>query len=404
MRICFVASSFPKHPADGSARFIRSMAEALVDRGHTVDVLIPYRADLELPKVDKIGVKAFCYVWPSSLAIMGYSEAMLNDTSLVPISYALAPLFAINEARAILSLHLRHHYDLVHGHWVIPNGAVAAIVSALIRKPLVISLHGSDVFFAMRKPMLGKIARWSITRAVAVTACSAEIAACARQLGARDDKVHLFPWGADPTQFTLERSAARVALNLNADVSIILSLGRLVKKKGLNILLQALPSVFARVQNTCCVIAGSGPELEPLRAQAVSLGIDDRVHFMGAVNWDQAPALLAACDVFVAPSIHDENGNVDGLPTTVLEAMAAGRPVIASQVAGMELVVQPWKTGILTPEYDDMALADALTVVLTQPRLKKLLGDNARRAVEDKFNWGDVAARFEQIYEQSHRP
>lgn len=370
-----------------------------MDRGHSVDVLIPYHPDLRLPEKDKIGIKVFRYVLPSSLAIMGYSEAMASDTALRPISYALAPLFAMHEARALLSLHARNHYDVIHGHWVIPNGAVAAFVARLIRRPLVISLHGSDIFFAGRDPLLRKIAAWTMRQAVAVTACSREIAARARHVGASADKVHLLPWGADPTFFSLDRTAARTALHLDQETPIILSLGRLVKKKGLNVLMQALPAVFAQVPGARCVVAGSGPELGPLQKQAAALGIGERVDFVGGVPWDQTASWFAACDVFVAPSIHDENGNVDGLPTTVLEAMAAARPVVASHVAGMELVVENGRTGILTPEYDAAALARALQLVLTEPGLKLSMGEAARRAVVDTFNWDTVAARFEQLYQ-----
>lgn len=403
MKICFVASSFPKHPTDGSARFIRSMAEALADRGHLVDVLIPYRRDLQLPEDDKIGVEAFRYVWPSRLAIMGYSEAMVSDTALVPMSYALAPLFALGEMRALLALHSKRNYDVVHGHWVIPNGIVAALAAMLIRKPLLISLHGSDIFFAVKKPVLGRLAAWTMKRAVGVTACSPEIASHAQELGASAAKVHVVPYGADPARFTCGRASARAALNLHQETPIILSLGRLVKKKGLNVLLQALTSVFAHVPEARCLIAGSGAEMNPLRKQAADLGVADRVDFLGAVTWDQTPILYAACDVFVAPSIHDENGNVDGLPNTVLEAMAAGRCVVASRVAGMELVVKPGETGLLTTEYDATSLAEALELVLTQPDLRSRLGAEARRAVERTFNWDTVAARLEQLY-QGSRP
>jgi glycosyltransferase involved in cell wall biosynthesis len=107
--------------------------------------------------------------------------------------------------------------------------------------------------------------------------------------------------------------------------------------------------------------------------------------------------------VFVAPSVHDPNGNVDGLPTTVLEAMAAGRPVVASRVAGMELVVRPGETGLLTPEHDAATLAEALTSILSQRSVAARMGEAARQSVEREFNWDAVAARFEQIYEHARR-
>ena len=400
MRICFVASSYPRHEADGSARFIRSMAEALVELGHSVDVVIPYRADLHLTP-GPVQVFPFRYIWPDRLAIMGYAEAMQSDQDLRGLAYALAPAFALAEARQVARLHRSRLYDIIHAHWVIPNGAVAALVAARVRRPLIISLHGSDVFFAQRHALLGTLAGWAFRRAAGVTACSPELRAGAIALGADPETLHLLPWGADPQRFEATQSArdrARVELGLQADQSVLLSLGRLVKKKGIEYLIRALPDIVRSAPHTVCLVAGDGPERAALQQLAAELGVALHTRFLGAVPWPKTPGLYAAADIFVAPSIHDARGNVDGLPTTILEAMAAGRPVIASQVAGIELAVADGLHGLLIPERDAAALARASLTLIQNNELRGQLGENSRRRVRQELSWATVARTLSQIY------
>lgn len=403
MKVCFVASSYPRHDADGAARFIRSMAEALVELGHTVDVIIPYRADLRLSS-GSVHVFPFRYIWPDRLAIMGYAEAMHSDQRLRGLAYALAPLFALAEAFQIVRLHRQRHYDLIHAHWVIPNGAVAALAAALLRRPLVVSLHGSDIFFARRHAWLGALARWTFGRAAAVISCSPELSAGAIALRADPDRLYLAPHGADPRVFDVNpavRNRVRAELQIEPTQPVLLSLGRLVKKKGLEYLLHAMPAIVAQAPDAVCLVAGSGPEAAPLQQLAAELGVSQYVRFLDAVPWSATPELYAAADIFVAPSIHDERGNVDGLPTTILEAMAAGRPVIASQVAGIELAVADGVHGLLTPERDAAALAHAALALIRDRALRVRLGEAGRERVQRELNWAAVARTLTAIYATS---
>lgn len=408
MRICFVASSYPRYDTDGAARFIRSMAEALAELGHDVDVLIPHRADLRLAS-SPVNVFPFRYVWPDRLAIMGYAEAMQSDQRLRGLAYVLAPFFALAEATQILRLHRRRPYDVVHAHWVIPNGAVAAFVAGRLRRPLIVSLHGSDIFFARRQVWLGALARWTFDRAAAVLSCSPELSAGAIALHVDPARLYLVPHGADPRLFGAAqalRDRGRAALGLQPAQPVILSLGRLVKKKGIEYLMYAMPAIIGQAPHAVCLVAGGGPELEPLRRLAIALGIDRHVRFLGPLPWSATPELYAAADIFVAPSVHDERGNVDGLPTTILEAMAAGRPVVASQVAGIELVITNGIQGLLTPERDAVALARAILSLIQDQNLAVRLGAAGRDRIQRELNWSAVARTMTAIYEQAllHRP
>lgn len=400
MKICFVASSYPRHATDGAAPFIRSMAEALIGLGHQVDVVIPHRSDLRLPP-GPVRVFPFRYIWPERLAIMGYAEAMESDQRLRGLAYALAPAFALAEASRIWRLHAQNRYDIIHAHWVIPNGAVSALVAARIRRPLIISLHGSDIFFARRHALLGASAGWAFKRAAGVIACSPDLHAGALALGADPATTRLIPHGADPRRFAgspAERERVRAELGLRPDQPVLLSLGRLVKKKGLEYLIRALPDIVRAAPETVCLVAGSGPESAPLQQLAAELGVLPHLRFLGAIPWPDTPALYAAADIFVVPSIHDEHGNVDGLPTTILEAMAVGRPVIASRVAGIGLAVTDGQHGLLTPERDAAALARAAITLIQDSALRGRLGQNARDRVHQELNWTAVARTLSEIY------
>jgi glycosyltransferase involved in cell wall biosynthesis len=403
MKICFVASTYPKHETDGSARFIRSLAESVADWGHEVHVLIPYRSDLNL-RGNRVLVHTFRYTWSTSLEVMGYASAMHSDTRLRPLSYMLAPTFAVSEAAALLNLQRQHQFDVIHAHWIVPNGVIAAGVAQLTNRPLVVSLHGSDIFVAKRNTLLGAFAARAFRRCAAVTACSPELEAGALALHADPQKLRLIAWGADPNIFqgaVEKRLALRRHLGLSPSQPVILSLGRLVRKKGIADLIQAMPQVLAVMPNAVCLVAGDGSERSHLEALVQSLGVAQQVQFLGQVAWPTTPDLLAACDVFVVPSIHDENGNVDGLPTTIPEAMAAGRPVIATRVAGVELAIEHGVHGLLVTEKDITGLAQSLILVLSQPQVGKALGDNAHRRVVTSLNWREVARQFVTIYQES---
>ena len=130
LKVCFVTSSYPLNADDGSARFIHSMAQSLTRLGHSVDVVLPQHTQLA-PGISDIPLHPFRYIWPDRLAIMGYAQATHSDKKMRGLAYVLAPSFAIAQATTIWRLHRKTDYDIIHGHWVVPNGIVAASVARI---------------------------------------------------------------------------------------------------------------------------------------------------------------------------------------------------------------------------------------------------------------------------------
>lgn len=288
-------------------------------------------------------------------------------------------------------------WDLVHAHWIVPNGLVAAPFGR--RVPLLYGLHGSDVFLAERSYVRPFVAR-ALRRGRGLTACSPELARRVEALGSDPARSRVIPYGVDVGLFRPDRERRaiwRERLGIPAQAPLALGVGRMATKKGFHLLVEILPELLARAPDAHFVLAGGGDRLEELRAATASLG--RRVHFPGTVFHDQLPDLYRAADLFVLPAIHDGRGNVDGLPNVILEAMASGLPVVASRISGIPLAVESGVNGLLFAEGDLVGLREALGLLLEDAASRRRMGEAGRQRAETELTWDAVAARYREAYE-----
>ncbi len=183
--------------------------------------------------------------------------------------------------------------------------------------------------------------------------------------------------------------ALRAELRRGTERPLVLAVARLDNRhKGLDFLVSAA----ARVPEAQFVFAGDGPDRASLEEQALSLGVDDRMTFLG--HREDIPDLLASCDLFVLPSLYE------GLPVSVVEAMAAGKPVVASAIGGTDEAVEHGQTGLLVPPGDPEALANAIRTVLSDSALAKRMGAAGRARANQEFSAETMIQRTTQVYEQ----
>lgn len=406
MKVCMLTSSYPKYPGEVTAPFIEEIAAGIASLGHEVHVVLPRHRELRRPPVDRgVHLHPYRYAPLRALNVWGYAESLVADIEVRGRVYLAAPFGLLGGLGALHRVARQVRPDLLHVHWVLPNGPIGALVAARVGVPLVLSLHGSDIYLPERHRWLRPIAAWTFRRAAAISACSGDLAQRAIALGADPGKVRIIPYGADRETFRPavpgERERVRAELGLAPGEALLLAVGRLVRKKGFDVLLRALPRVLAECGPVRLALLGQGDLWEELQRLARELGVAERVWMPGAVERDRLPALFRSCELLIVPSMHDEKGNVDGLPNVLLEGMASGAAIVASRVAGIPQVIADGETGLLVPEKDPDALAAAIVRLLRAPELRARLGERARRRVEEDLNWPSVARQFEQLYAEA---
>jgi glycosyltransferase involved in cell wall biosynthesis len=227
-----------------------------------------------------------------------------------------------------------------------------------------------------------------------VIAISPAVVDCLRAAGVPAERIRLIPEGVEVgrLQATGDRAAIRSALGAGADDTVLLALAALVRRKGLDVLLKALALIAGQGLRPIVWIAGDGPEGAALARQVERLGLGGNVRLLGRRS--DAADLLAACDVFVLPSRRE------GLGVSALEAMAAGRPVVASAVGGLSYSVVEGRTGLLVPPENPRALAAALARLLQDPELRSRLGAEGPKRVAEGFHAEQMVAAHDRLYRE----
>jgi glycosyltransferase involved in cell wall biosynthesis len=385
--VVMIATSYPRFPGDG---------------GHEVHLGAPWHPAITRGRQeDGVFFHFFHYAPVPSLNVFGYASGLQADTRVKGAAWLAAPEALVAGWFKAMRVAQKRRATVVHAHWVIPGGVFGWLAAG--RLPLVVSLHGSDVFVAERHALLGRVARAVFRRAGWVTACSDDLRARAMALGARSDQIETIPYGVDHVRFAPNaavRADVRRALGLG-ESPVVFTAGRLVSKKGFDVLIDAAGRLRRHRPDALVIIAGEGDLHAALEARARAAG--GGVRLLGNQSQDEVARLAAAADVIAVPSVHDEAGNVDGLPNFALEALASGTPVVATRVGGLPQAIADGATGLLVDERDPEALAGALGRVLDDPVLARQLGTSARERVIREFGWPRVAERFEAAYRRARR-
>lgn len=279
--------------------------------------------------------------------------------------------------------------DLVHSHesTLSVYGAGAA---ALTGKPHLSTIHGQTPFLRLRRNRVAL--RWALRRSASrVTVSSATARWLAAELGAKTEWFDVIPNGVE--ERAGNRRAGRAALDLGDGELLLLAVGNLYPVKGHRVLLEALGRLAGTLRQGPgwrLAIAGEGDEREPLTARSRTLGIAERVSLLG--HRSDIPDLLAAADVFVMPSLSE------GTPLSLLEAMVAGKPIIATRVGGIPDVLGEGGSGVIVAPGDVDAMSDALAALLASSDERARLGQAAEERGRRFYLVDSMVERYVERY------
>ena len=367
--ICFLTNTFPEEKGSYRGVFVKTLAERLTGRGYDIWVVAP-RIFKKNPLRDEQGaglhVRRFPF-WSGERLLITYRGIPWVRMA----TYVLSGLYRTWE----IARHQR--CCLIHAHWVIPTGLMGVLVGWWLGIPVIVHARGSDIHtFSRRGRLMFRLARFTLRRADAILAVSDRLKrTIVDEFGVSSDKVQVSLNGVDTSRFTpLNKTAQRRKLGLAGDLIIVLFVGGLVPVKGLPYLIRAVPDLCRRHGDRLLfVIAGDGDLDKELRHMARTLQVDRQIRFVGRVVHDEIPCWMNASDVFVLPSLDE------GMPNTVIEALACGLAVVASRVGGTVDVIQDGVNGLLIEPGSIQSIVDKLGLVLKDDRLCQKIRGNARK-------------------------
>ncbi len=373
MRFLIINSEYP--PVGGGAGNASAhVGSELVDRGHEVTVLTCRYGDLPHRETRQGVHLVRIPSWRKSESSSGAWEQLH---------------FMISAVWSSLRFVRRWQPDGVIAYFGVPSGPAAWLTRKVYGVPYIVSLRGGDVpgfrpyDFALYHRLLGPVIRLVWRGAEAVVANSDGLQALAEDFApALNFKV--IPNGVDVKKYQ--------PIDRAWNPAHLLFTGRLVYQKGLDLLLDALSDLGDLTWSL--TIAGDGPELVPLMQQAQSLGLDDRIDFVG---WKSRQDLLPyyhEANLFLFPSRHE------GMPNSLLEAMSCGLPAIATDIAGNQELVVDGENGLLLPSEDVDALRDALRALISEECLRAKMGRAARQHILNSYSWQATAQAYLTLLKQ----
>lgn len=423
MHIGVLTHNYPRFAGDFSGTFVEALCHEFAHQNQQVTIWAPFdaayqrRVDIEKSPID---LRLYRYIWPERLHQLGYMRSMQADLALRSEGYLLGPnMVAAGLVKVLREVRLLRP-DLLHAHWLLPNGFIGAVVSKLTGIPLVISVPGSDAQIANANPLFRLCARFAMRQASLMTANSADLRDAVAALDPTVlKKFELIVYGTDPNALKPDATgvaALRAKLGITPQAQainagpmqkaetiacqpplIVLCVGRMVYKKGFDIFIRALSEPALRERNVVGLMIGDGDQKVEWQQLAAELGVADRLRWVGNVPKTEIGLYYNACDLLINPAVRKP---VDGLNVCVLDAMSCGKPVIGSAVAGNPLAIVDGETGFLVPEGDPVALAHALAKLADDPALVQRLGGAARKRIESELGWPPLVRKYIEHFTQ----
>lgn len=290
---------------------------------------------------------------------------------------------------AIARRHRERPFDVINAHWLYPDGVAATQIGARLKLPVVLTGLGCDVNEDLKIPARRSRILEAAHAAAALTTVSQPLADALREAGVPGDRITVIPNGVDTTRFTLGAPAeARKALGLGTN-PLVVCVSRLSHEKGVDVLVEAARSLATTAPAARIAVVGEGSERASLAARIAEAGLGERVRLVGAVPHAMVAVWMTAADVVVMPSRRE------GHPNAAMEALACGRPLVASRVGALRELVTDAR-GITVPPGDASALAAALDSALTRSWDHAAIAASVREE-----SWARAAAAYFRVLEQA---
>lgn len=399
-KVLVIGSVYPRFHEDAEVPWLRASIAHLRNAGVDVQVLAPTYKGIKSHEIDGVKVNRFRYA-PKDWEMLTHEEGAPSKMASKPWLQLLAIPYIINGFFQCIRLCRKWKPDVIHAHWPFPHAFIALGAAKLFRIPLVLNFHGAELLLIRKKKWVRPLLKFAIGQAQAIFANSSFTAGKIKAL--RNVDVEWSPYGTTLGSAANAADASCAAHPINGKFKILF-VGRHIERKGICYLIEAakyLPADKFEIR-----IVGVGDLTEELKKQAHELlnstskdsASPCDIIFTGKLSPEELEAEYRNANVFTLPAIVDHKGDTEGLGVVLIEAMELNLPIVASNVGGIPDVVVDNISGLLVPEKDPVALADAFMRLAADPALVANLLTGSRKRIQDCFTWDGIIERQIAVY------
>lgn len=394
MNILVLTSTYPREQNDTEPKFVDYLCRQLAVNS-SVHVIAPHDNGIPTREHLDTNLKIFRFRYaPQRWETLAYNGGILPNLRENQLKFLLVPLFLLSQLLLTIKLVRSNRYDIIHAHWIIPQGLVAVIARHFARgqPAVVITSHGGDLF-ALKGALLSSVKRWVVNTSAYLTVVSSAMKDAAISLGIEKSKIDTIPMGVDSQQ----------TFTPSADVKRrdgLIFVGRLVDKKGIEYLIDAMPLVLERHPEQHLTIIGDGPLKASLLERCREKCIEHAVTFAGSITNESIPPYLQQSAIAIIPSVVTDNGDQEGAPVAIMETLACACPTIVSDYPGARDIITDGENGLLVPQRSAQKIAEKISFLLENADVREALGRRGRESVQDTFDWTVISSAFESLFHQ----
>lgn len=381
--VLFLTNAYPDFESSYRGIFIRKMALLLQQHGYGISVVTPKIYKESRRTEEQQGIRVYRFPFFSG-------GKLLIEHDRIP--YLRMVLYYLSGFFFTLYAILKHRCGMIHIHWAIPTGLIGVLAGALLRKPFIVTVHGSDFRLAMdRSSLLKRIFVSVCVRATHLHCVSEMMTKEIEKLGIRRKKISTFPMGID--QDFLEVGRER-KVSLNYRPVTIVSNRNLLPIYNVSSLIRSIPIVLREEPHVKLLIAGDGAEREKLEKEAENLKVKEFVQFLGRIPHEKMPDLLSQADIYVSTSLYD------GTSVSLLEALASGAFPVVTDIPANREWISDGENGFLFPIKKEECLARKILEAIRDPAFVEKSRRLNLSIVKEDALWPVTIDKVKKMYEQ----
>jgi glycosyltransferase involved in cell wall biosynthesis len=392
-KILVLASTFPRWKNDTIPPFVFELEKRLA-KDFEIHVLAPHDKGAKKYEImEQVHVHRFQYFWPAKYETLCSGGGILPNLKRNKLLYIQALTLILFELIAAIKLVKKLKIDLIHAHWIIPQGIVAYTLKKFYNISYIVTTHGGDIY-GLQNKLFFNMKKVILENAKSITVVSTAIKKEIHKKINPNLKIEVISMGVDSKLFNPNKYDENLKKKYNINGPLLLFVGRLDERKGIKYLLNALPSIIKMFPKTKLLIIGEGPLEAELKSISTDLNLDKNVIFTGPITHTSLPSFYSTADIYIGPSL------TEGFGLTFVEAAFSGCIPIGTNVGGIPDIIQNNSTGYLVEKHDSINISSNVLKILNDKKLFKKLKSNARSSTTKKFNWDIISKKYSNVFLQ----